>query len=68
MISRGEHRALLKHPTRDDQSIFILDIDGYTWVVRFVLEDDGTNLFLKTAFPSRRFHARYGGSDEPTEA
>ena len=41
MISRGEYRALLKHPTRDNQSIFILDIDGYTWVVPFVLEDDG---------------------------
>ncbi|MDD9985832.1 MAG: hypothetical protein OXQ31_06160 [Spirochaetaceae bacterium] len=68
MISRGEFKALLKHPTRDNQSIFILDIDEYTWVVPFVLEHDATTLFLKTAFPSRRFHARYGGSDESTEA
>ena len=68
MISRGEFKALLKHPTRDNQSIFILGIDDYTWVVPFVLDDEVTNLFLKTAFPSRPFHARYGESDESTEA
>ena len=64
MISRGEYKDVLKHPTRHNQCIFILDIDEYTWVVPFVLEDDGSGIFLKTAFPSRRFHRRYGGRDE----
>ena len=64
MISRGEYKDLLEHPTRHNQWIFILDIARYTWVVRFVVEEDGESIFLKTAFPSRRFHKRYGGRDE----
>lgn len=61
MISRGEYRDILKHPTRRNQWIFVVSIDEYTWVVPFVMEDDGTSIFLKTAFPSRSFHRRYGG-------
>jgi hypothetical protein len=52
MISRGEHKDVLKHPTRENQWIFILDIARYTWVVPFVVDEDGESIFLKTAFPS----------------
>ena len=68
MISRGEYRDVLKHPTRRNQSIFILEIAQYTWVVPFVVEEDGESIFLKTAFPSRKFHKRYGGQHEQGEA
>lgn len=62
MIERGEYREVLKHPTRPNQRIFVIHVDEYTWAVPFVLDDDGAGIFLKTAFPSRRFHRLYGGS------
>ena len=68
MIGRGEYRDILKHPTRRNQWIFVISVEDYTWVVPFVLEDDGRNIFLKTAFPSRNFHRRYGGQSEKQEA
>jgi hypothetical protein len=40
-----------------------VQIAGYTWVVPFVIEEDET-IFLKTAYPSRKFHKLYGGLDE----
>ena len=35
----------------------------FIWVVPFVLEDD-ESIFLKTAYPSRKMNARFGGSNE----
>lgn len=55
----GDYVELLENPSRPGQDIFVMLIDGYTWVVPFVVEEDDT-LFLKTAFPSRTFHRRYG--------
>lgn len=60
-IVDGHLIATLENPSRDGQEIFVIWIRDYTWVVPFVIEEDG-NLFLKTAFPSRKFHRRYGGS------
>jgi uncharacterized DUF497 family protein len=57
----GDYDAIVKHPTRPNQQILILKIDGYTWCVPFVLEEDGS-MFLKTAYPSRKLHREYGGS------
>jgi len=54
---------ILENPTRDNQMVFIMKIDGYTWVVPFLI-DDKERIVLKTAFPSRKFHNRYGGKDE----
>ncbi len=67
MVSGGEYRDILKHPTRPNQWIFVVDIDEYVWVVPFVLEESGTSIFLKTSFPSRRFQRRYGGSGETNQ-
>ena len=39
---------------------------GIYWVVPFVVEDDDA-LFLKTAYPSRRFHKRHGGRNATEE-
>ena len=61
-IISGNYIDILENPGRSGQQIFLLRIAGYTWVVPFVIEEDET-IFLKTAYPSRRFHKIYGGSD-----
>ena len=60
-IIEGDFLACLENPSRAGQDVFVLWIRGYTWVVPFVIEND-RELFLKTAFPSRKFHRRYGVS------
>ena len=49
MISRGEYKDMLKHPTRRNQSIFILEIARYTWVEPFVVEEDRESIFTVRA-------------------
>ena len=51
---------IIEHPSRPNQRILLLDRAGYVWAVPFVEEDD-EHLFLKTAFPSRKFTRMYGG-------
>lgn len=66
VIAIEEGRVLddLPHPSRENQRIFILEINGYAHVVPYVLEEDGTH-FLKTVFPSRKYHAQYLGKTDP---
>jgi hypothetical protein len=63
LIMNGAYLDILENPARNGQDIFIIQINDYTWVVPFVIEMDDT-LFLKTAFPSRKFHQRYGCDHE----
>ena len=58
-ISFEEYIEILENPSNPEQMIFIINYQNYTWVIPFVLEDEGT-IFLKTAFPSRKFHKKYG--------
>ena len=53
---------ILENPTRKNQQYFILKIRNYTWVVPFLI-DDKERIVLKTAFPSRKFHKKYGGKN-----
>lgn len=62
-IINKEYYEILDNPTRDDQSYFILEIENYTWVVPFIVTDEN-EIILKTAFPSRKFHKRYGETNE----
>ena len=62
-VISGEYLDILENPSREGQDIFILRVQGYTRVVPFVVENDDT-IFLKTAYPSRKFHKRYGGDYE----
>lgn len=61
IYEKEQFQAILKHETRPNQQILVMQIDGYTWAVPFVIEEDGQTLFLKTAYPSRKLHRRYGG-------
>lgn len=52
-----EHGAPGKYP---GQRIFVVDVDGYAYVVPFVDTEDV--IFLKTVIPSRKMTKRYLGS------
>ena len=52
LIDGGALRAVLEHPKRPNQKIFIVEREGYTYNVPFVEQENGT-CFLKTAYPSR---------------
>ena len=57
-IVSGNYLDILENPSRPNQDVFVINITDYTWVVPFVMEDEGM-LFLKTAYPSRKMHRRY---------
>ena len=63
IILQGDYLDILEHPGRPNQYTFILRLHDYVWVVPFTIDDDET-IFLKTAFPSRKFNKRYGGIHE----
>jgi len=52
LIDEGYLRAVLKHPKKLNQEIFVVEREGYAFNVPFVKEHDGT-CFLKTIYPSR---------------
>ncbi len=51
---------VLKNPSRPGQFYFIMTLNDYTHVVPFVIRQN-EDIFLKTIFPSRKFHKKYGG-------
>jgi len=57
-IEEGRVLSDEPHPQRANQRVMILEINEYAHVVPYVEEADGT-LFLKTVFPSRKYHAKY---------
>ncbi len=56
-LMAAEVLCALGHPGRGNQEILLVLFDGYVWVVPFV--DDGGEMFLKTAYPSRKYMKRY---------
>ena len=62
LILSGLYVDILENPKRPSQDLFVMWLHEYVWVVPFVLEPSG-NIFLKTAYPSRKMHQRYGGKN-----
>ena len=58
----GEYIAILKHPARENQQLFVIALHGYIHVVPSVI-DEKDNIVLKTVFPSRKLHKIYGGKE-----
>ena len=58
-IINGDYSEILENPTRENQQYFIMNINNYTWVVPFII-NQSNQIVLKTAFPSRKFHKKYG--------
>jgi uncharacterized DUF497 family protein len=67
LILEGKYVDIMKHPKRRGQRIFVLPINGYLHAVPFVLDDEN-NFVLKTAFPSRKFHKKYGQKNNENKA
>ena len=62
-IEQGGLLDVLQHPSQDrypGQSIYVVDLEEYVYLVPFVTESDGTR-FLKTIIPSRKATRDYLG-------
>jgi hypothetical protein len=58
LIESGHILGIEENSGRPDQKIYVLEIEGYAVIVPFVEKDN--EIFLKTAFPSRKYTKRYG--------
>jgi hypothetical protein len=57
-IEAGNLLGIKENPARKNQKIYIIEIDNYAVVVPFIEND--REIFLKTAFPSRKYTKLYG--------
>jgi len=57
-IESGNLLGIEESTARQNQKIYIVEIDDYAFVVPFVENDQ--EIFLKTIFPSRKYTKRYG--------
>ncbi|MFW6311929.1 MAG: toxin [Nanoarchaeota archaeon] len=62
-ILNDDYIEILDNPVRENQQYFIMNIDNYTWVVPFLINEKN-QIILKTAFPNRKFHKKYGEDNE----
>jgi len=58
LIEAGNILGVEENPGHPDGTIYILEMEGYAVVVPFVGIDD--QIFLETAFPSRKYTKKYG--------
>jgi uncharacterized DUF497 family protein len=58
LIESGIVIGIEENPGYPNQKMYILEIDNYAIVVPYVENDDA--IFLKTAFPSRKYTKKYG--------
>lgn len=58
LIESGHILGIEENPKRPNQKIYIIEIEGYAVIVPFV--EESNEIFLKTAFPSRKYTKRYG--------
>jgi hypothetical protein len=58
LIESGQIIGVEENSGRSNQKIYILEIENYAFIVPFVENDK--EIFLKTAFPSRKYTKRYG--------
>lgn len=61
-IASGNIITIEENPSRPNQKIYVLEIDDYIVIVPFV--ENENEIFLKTAFPSRKYTKIYGSKEE----
>lgn len=59
-ILNKKYIEILENPTREEQLYFVMELNNYTWIVPFLINEKD-EIVLKTAFPSRKYHKKYGG-------
>ncbi len=57
LIESDQILGVEENPGRPKQKMYILEIENYAIIVPFVERDN--EIFLKTAFPSRKYTKRY---------
>ena len=57
MIESGQIIGIEDNPGRPNQKLYVLEIENYAFIVPFVEIDQ--EIFLKTAFPSRKYTKKY---------
>jgi uncharacterized DUF497 family protein len=58
LIESGQVIGIEENPGYPNQRMYVLEIDNYAIIVPYVENDD--EIFLKTAFPSRKSTKKYG--------
>ena len=58
LIESDQVIGIEENPGHPNQKMYILEIDNYAIVVPYVENND--EIFLKTAFPSRKYTKKYG--------
>ena len=61
-IESGKILSVEDNPSHPGQKLYIIQIDRYAVVVPFVETEN--EIFLKTAFPSRKYSKRFGLKEE----
>ena len=59
-INTGNTLGIVGHPNQKrypDQMIAIINVDGYAYMVPFIIQKEG--IFLKTIIPSRKYTKKY---------
>ena len=62
LIQSGKILGVEEKPGRSNQKMYILEIENYAVIVPFV--EKNNEIYLKTAFPSRKYTKRYGLLEE----
>ena len=60
IILEGKYIDILEHAKRDNQFLFIIELNDYIYAVPFLFDEED-NIILKTAFPSRKLNKIYRG-------
>ena len=58
LIEAGNILGIEENPGHPNQKIYVLEIENYAYIVPFV--ESVNEIFLKTAFPSRKYTKRFG--------
>lgn len=61
LIQSGNLLAIEENPGYPNQNIYVVKVENYAVIVPFV--ESETEIFLKTAFPSRKYTKKYGLSE-----
>ena len=58
LIESDQVIGIEENPGYSNQKMYVLEIDNYAIIVPYVENND--DIFLKTAFPSRKYTKKYG--------